>query len=472
MPKKIAVILPLMLGTLMSGIDSSIVNVSLPVMRKEFGVGLNDVEWVITAYMLGFCVFMPVINWLKNRIGFYALYLISLSVFILGSLCCGLSHTLPHLIASRALQAMGGGAIAPTAMAILSDTFPKAERGKVMGWWALGSITGPAMGPTLGGILTHYFGWPSIFLVNLPIGVIAIVLAAVSLRFLKDEPISKPVFDFRGFVFFTGFILLFQYGFVEMGKFGLSSMPLILTVLAAFACLALFIHYSRHNKGSLFNLSIFRHDTFVRTSIITFVRAIALYGGLFLLPFLLQGILHFSEVESGLLILPNSIMMAIFTPLAGNWSDKRGPRHIVIAGLSLVAFSMLLFSQADGPYVWYILLAMAIRGIGMGFLVSTITSTSLNAVLPSETTSASSMYSLLQQLGGSTGIALSGVTHQFLYTFYRAKGMPDLLAEHHAIEDVFIISMFLVLVAIVPALKLPFGSQPQKNNAFNAVAVT
>src|ERR1035438_1423868 len=147
MPKKLAIILPLMLGTLMSGIDSSIVNVSLPVMRVQFNTGLSDIEWVITAYMLGFCVFMPLVNWMKQRIGFYALYLGSLSIFIIGSLCCALSHSLPQLIASRGLQALGGGAIAPTAMAILSTTFPKSQRGNVIGWWALGSITGPAMGP-------------------------------------------------------------------------------------------------------------------------------------------------------------------------------------------------------------------------------------------------------------------------------------------------------------------------------------
>jgi DHA2 family multidrug resistance protein len=205
--------------------------------------------------------------------------------------------------------------------------------------------------------------------------------------------------------------------------------------------------------------------------IITFVRAIALYGGLFLLPFLLQGLLHYSEIQSGLLILPNSIMMAIFTPLAGSWSDKYGPKKIVITGLGLVALSMLLFSQADQPLTWYILIAMSIRGLGMGFLVSPITSTSLNAVLPNETTGASSMYTLIQQLGGSIGIALSGVMHQFLFTFYSSKGYSQGLAEHHAIEDVFIISMFLVLVAILPALGLPFGAQPQKNNAFNAAAV-
>jgi len=471
MPKKFPILFPLMLGTLMSGIDSSIVNVSLPVMRKQFNVGLSDIEWVITVYMLGFCVFMPLVNWMKQRIGFYALYLGSLSLFIIGSLCCALSHSLPQLIASRGLQAFGGGAIAPTAMAILSTTFPKSERGNVMGWWALGSITGPAMGPTLGGILTHYFGWPSIFMVNIPIGIIAIAIAAISLRFLKQQANTKTDFDFRGFIFFSLFILLFQYGFVQMSKKGLSSLPTVLIILSALLSLFIFIRLNRNNDKALFDLQIFRHAIFVQSMIITFIRAIALYGGLFLLPFLLQGLLHYSEIQSGLMILPNSIAMAIMTPMAGTWSDKHGPKRIVVTGICLVALSMMLFSQAENPLTWYILIAMAIRGLGMGCLVSTITSTSLNAVLPSETTSASSMYTLVQQLGGSIGIAVSGVTHQFLYAFYSSKGDTAPLAEHHAIEDVFIISMFLVLLALIPGLMLPSGVQPQKNNAFNAASI-
>lgn len=440
----------------MASIDSSIVNVSLPVMRKQFNCDINDIEWVITAYMLAFCIFMPMVNWLKRKIGYYWLYIISLFVFTAGSLLCGFSDSLNMLISARVLQALGGGALTPTAMAILSDVFPKKELGKVLGWWAISGIVGPALGPTLGGILTEYFGWPSIFMINIPIGIIAISIAAVTLRPLRNEKLDLSArFDLRGFSLFTMFILLFQYSIVEMSKTGLSSLKVILPFCLSFLLLYIFVRISWGKLNALFDLQIFEHRLFVNCMLITLVRSVALYGGLFLLPFLLQGLLHYSEIQSGLLILPNSIMMAILTPLAGSWSDKNGPRKIVFTGILLVALSMLMFSQANAAVTWFIILAMTVRGMGMGLLVSPLTSTSLNSVFPYQNAAASSMYSLMQQLGGSIGIALSGLTHRFLSAFYTTRGNTAAVAEHLAIQDVFIVSMLLVLLALIPSFKLP-----------------
>jgi DHA2 family multidrug resistance protein len=456
MNSRFAIIFPLILGTFMAGIDSSIVNVSLPVMSKQFGVGINAIEWVIMTYMLGFCVFMPLTSWLQERLGFYVLYLVSLGVFTFGSFLCAISGSLDMLIVSRAIQSFGGGAITPTSMAILTVVFPASERGKVMGWWSLGSIAGPAIGPTLGGLLTEYFGWPSIFYINLPIGILTIAISWYSLRFLNKAHRTASKFDSEGFALFTCFVILFQYAITVLSTKGFTSPWVVVPWVISIAALLLFIRLSRSNPNALFNLGIFKHRVYLYCILITAVRSIAVYAGLFLLPFLLQGQLGFTEVQSGLLLLPYSIVMALVTPLAGTLSDKYGPRWLIIPGLIIVTISMLQFSRMNSPDVASIIFAMVVRGVGIGLLVSTITATAMNAVLPNEVTGASSMFSLIQQLSGSVGIAFSGLLQQYIMRYYTGTHQySTAIAHHYAIQDVFLSSAVLVFITIFIAFLLP-----------------
>src|SRR6201996_7271204 len=212
------VLITLMLGTSMAAIDSSIVNVSLPVIRHQFGVDVDEVEWVITAYMISFSLFIPLISWLKSRIGYFYLFIAAVTVFTLGSLLCSLSHSLVMLVIARVIQAGGGGAITPTSLAILSETFPAEKRGSAIGWWGLGNVMGPALGPTLGGVLTHYFGWESVFYVNIPIGIATIIMSYRYLSFLRDRTWTPHNFDIRGFAWFAGFIVCLQYAVSTISK--------------------------------------------------------------------------------------------------------------------------------------------------------------------------------------------------------------------------------------------------------------
>lgn len=464
MKQRFGILFPLILGTFMAGIDSSIVNVSLPTMSTQFGVGLDQIEWVIVAYMLGFCVFMPLTSWLKEQIGFYTLYLISLSIFTVGSLLCAVSHDLGQLIAARAIQSFGGGAITPTAMAILTLVFPVEERGKVMGWWSLGSIAGPAIGPTLGGTLTNLYGWPSIFYINLPIGIITIGIAAYTLRFLKNYTRTPTRFDGAGFGLFTLFIVFFQYSIAVLPDRGFLSVWVWLPLAVSIISLVIFIRRSLSNPGALFNLHIFRHKIYLYCILITSVRSVAIFGGLFLLPFLLQGQLGFSEIASGLLILPFSAVMAFVTPVAGSLSDKFGPRRLIVTGLIIVAISMVQLSFLNSTDLFPIILAMVVRGLGIGLLVSTITSAAMSAVLPGEVTQASSMFSLLQQLSGTIGIAFSGLLQQYIMRYYTdGRGYTSEAAHHYAIQDTFFACAVLVLVTVPIAMQLPhFVKRPGK----------
>lgn len=463
--KKLIILLTLVLCTFMAALDSSIVNVSLPTMRRQFRGQLDDVEWIITAYMLSYCVFMPLTNWLKDTIGLQRLLIWALVLFTLGSLLCSLSVSLPMLIGSRVVQALGGGAIGPSAMSILTITFPGDERGRVMGWWGLGGVLGPAIGPTLGGILTEQFGWPSIFYINVPIGCIAIFLCIRYLKFLK-KPSDRQRPDTVGFIWFTLFIVLLQYSLSQLSNRSMTEPQFWIPAITAIVSLCAFVAHVQKKAYPLLDLSLFSNTAFTNCILVTLVRAVALFGGSFLMPFLLQGLLGFSEIQSGLLMLPNSALMAILMPFAGGYSDKYGARYISVAGLFIVSLSMLMYSRlSTGDGVLIIVLTMVCRGIGMGLLISPLNAATIGSVPHQKVTMASSIFNLTMQLGGSIGVALLTIVHQHMYRHYVSIGNEVLVAEHLALRDGFWAAAMLLILALIPAMKIPLKAVSDKKEA-------
>lgn len=446
----------MVLGTTMAGLDSSIVNISLPVMRRQFGCSIDDIEWVITIYMLSFSILMPLTNWFKSKLGFFNLYIAAISIFTIGSLFCSLSATLPQLLTARVIQALGGGMLAPTSMAIVAYTYPARVRGTVLGWWGLGNLMGPALGPTLGGILTQHFGWPSIFYINVPIGIITILLSFKYLGFLRIQRFGELIFDLRGFISLTIFLVSLQYGIARAERAGWHSPEIWITLLAAVVALICFLRFEANRKDPLIDLSLFKNLSFVSCISVTISRAAALYGGLFLLPFLLQGQMNYSESASGLLILPNSLLMAVLMPFAGRWSDKQGSRNISMAGLLLLAVSMWFFSILDaGSPISLIITAMAIRGVGMGLLIAPLNAATISAVRPGEVTMASSVSSLMQQVGGALGIAVLAIITQSTLQENLDKGIEQSRAMHLSLQTGFRISLIILLVTLIPAWFMP-----------------
>ncbi|MBV8255899.1 MAG: DHA2 family efflux MFS transporter permease subunit [Chitinophaga sp.] len=444
------------MGTIMAGIDSSIVNISLPVMSRQFNCTLDEIEWVITVYMLSFSVLMPLTNWLKNRIGFFNLYLGAIIIFTIGSLLCALSDNLPSLLAARILQALGGGAMAPTSMAIISYIFPSRVRGTILGWWGLGNLVGPAIGPTLGGILTEKFGWPSIFYINLPIGILTVYMAFKYLGILRKQPRVKLPFDLAGFSMLTIFLVCLQYGIAKAERVGITSPQILFTLAIAFIALIAFIIVDRRVKTPIMDLELFSNYSFVSCILVTISRAAALFGGLFLMPFLLQEQMGYSEGMSGLLILPNSVFMAVLMPFAGKWSDKHGSREISLAGILLLALSMFLFAGLDkGSGINSVIITMTIRGLGMGLLLAPLNAATLSAVRPAEVTMASSISTLMQQVGGALGIAMLAIITQDTYNKHILEGLPNMQAHHFALKQGFHISMVILLITLIPAWFMP-----------------
>lgn len=451
----------------MAALDTSIVNVSLPVIKGQFRSQINQVEWVVTAYMISYCVFIPLVNWLKKRIGYFHLYLISVSIFTTGSLLCGLSHGLVTLVGARVFQALGGGAITPTSLAVLSETFPKEKRGTAVGWWGMGNSMGPAIGPPLGGVLTHYFGWQSIFFINIPIGILTVILSLKYLKFLKGQPKSKDPLDAAGYLWFILFIFGIQYGVSLFPGHRIVYPPFLVAATVALLSFFFYLHSSRKEKP-LMDLTVFRSRDFMYSAIVTVFRAIAQFAGIFFLPFLLMGLMGYKELQAGLLLLPNALAMLAARPYSGRRSDEGHIRNLCLAGIILLAISFFFFSRLNkGDSIWLIVLPMLLRGFGVGLLSAPISTSLLNSARTDQAPTATSMNSFLMQIGGSLGIAVSGVIHDVLHAHYLQKHYPDLLSEHYALQDGFLVAACICLIAVWPALKLPNSIRPSNTGNTN-----
>jgi DHA2 family multidrug resistance protein len=487
-----------MIGTMMATLDTSIVNVSIPRIMSDFGVNVDDIEWVLTGYMISFASLMPLTAWIRDRIGYKTLYLSSLFVFTAGSLLCGLSPNLASLIVSRVIQALGGGAIMPTGMAMITEVFPPEDRGKAMGIWGVGVIVGPAIGPTLGGYLTETLGWRSIFLVNLPIGIIGFLLAMRLL--IKDRPhksLHRP-FDVFGFVFLTLFLVAFLLALSKGEREGWTSVYITTCFILSVVGLVGFFVVETQIPDGIIDIRLFRFPIFSLCSFMIVVRSLALFGGIFLLPIFLQQILGYDEIQTGLMLMPTAIIIGILMPLAGRLSDQIGARVPTIIGVIFTALFMFMYRNLSLVMsVWDIVEPLLVRGIGQAFIMAPIMATALNAIPQRKAGMGSSMLNILMQVGGSTGIAIFGtvltnritfhtdvigstvrsgtpVFQEVLKGFYfRAHdlGYPSALAQKVAgmmtgqylrsygtvqsYQDAFIVGAVVVILSIIPAFFLP-----------------
>ncbi len=409
-PYKWEVLGVVMIGTLMAALDQSIVNVSLPDIMADFGSPVTDIEWVVTGYMLAFATLMPLTAWLREHIGYKRLFVISLFVFTLGSLLCAMAWNLPSLVAARVIQALGGGAITPTGMAMIAEVFEPAERGKAIGYWGVGVIVGPSFGPTLGGYLTNQFGWRSIFTVNLPVGILAVLMALALLR--EDKPSEhsfKHPFDLWGFLFLSTFLVTFLLALSQGEEKGWSSGYIYTCWALAFTGFVGFTVVESLTPHGILDIRLLKSPVYAACMLVISARSLALFGGVFLLPLFLQQIMGFNEIDSGLILLPGSLMIAIFMPLAGKLSDKIGPLWPSLVGLLGIAYFMYTYRTLDiNTSIWDVIEPTLIRGVAIALLITPVMVTALNCIPKEKAGMASAMMNLTQQVAGSVGIGLLG----------------------------------------------------------------
>ncbi|HLN56745.1 MAG TPA: DHA2 family efflux MFS transporter permease subunit [Bacteroidales bacterium] len=399
----------IMIGTFMAVLDATIVNVGLPKIMASFGVGLDKIEWVITAYMLAMAVMLPTSGWMADRFGYKKIYFTGLFLFTFGSMLCGISRDEDMLIVSRVIQGLGAGTIQPLGMAIITREFPVHQRGVALGFWAIAAAASVSFGPLIGGFLIDRFSWPLIFDVNIPVGLIAMLFTIIIQREYKSHKIRK--FDLVGFISVTIFLPLTLYvlseGNAATNSQGWHSPQILAFAAIALIALAVFLTTEFVVKEPLLDLRLLRSHNFGMSNIILLIFSIGMFGSTFLLPVYLQNSLGYSAFQAGSVFLPVGIIQGIVAPISGRISDRINAKIPILLGVILLAFSFFLNSKMS----WMtelpaIMVSLYIRGIGMGLIFTALSTISLLDIPREKMAQASAISNSIRQLGGSLGVAI------------------------------------------------------------------
>ena len=415
LPYKWIVAFTVIFGIFMSILDSTIVNIAIPHLQSAFGVSLNAVQWVLTAYTLAQGVATPLTAYLAARMGTKRLYLFALTTFTLFSALCGLAWSLPALIFFRVLQAAGGAFLGPISITLLYSEFPPEERGMAMGVLGIPILVAPALGPTLGGYLITYAGWQLIFYINVPIGIVAIFLAT---RFLREiQPGGQARLDWLGFLLSALGLASILYAFSDAGTDGWGSTTVLTFLIGGVLLLCLFVYVEldtiSQGRQPLLNLSLFTDRAFTPSVIASVFVTFILFGGLFLLPLYLQILRGLSAFQAGLFLLPQALASMVVVLVGGRLTDKFGTRPIVIPGLLFMAIPLwgLMNLNQTTPYGWFQIL-LILRGGEIGLVFQPLMRAALVTIPKKQLSQASSMITVIRFIAGSLIVAVLGTVVQ------------------------------------------------------------
>ncbi|HZR39290.1 MAG TPA: DHA2 family efflux MFS transporter permease subunit [Ktedonobacteraceae bacterium] len=396
-------------GVFMAILDSTIVNIAIPRLQTAFGADLHSVQWVLTGYLLAQAVGTPVVAFFSDRLGIKRFYIISLAAFTIGSALCGLSWSLPTLIFFRILQGLGGAALFPLSMTLIFREFPPQERGSAMGLFGVPALLAPALGPTLGGYIVTYAGWPLIFFINVPIGIVAVTLSMIFLREFSDNTHSS--FDLLGFIFSAVGLGTLLYGLSNASTDGWGSVTVLgfmgIGILALFVFVVVELMIVNRGGQPLLDLRVFANRSFLTSTIASVLVVFALYGGLFLLPVYLQALRGQSAFQAGLILLPQALASMLATVVSGRLVDRIGVRAIVIPGLLVLAFAnwQLSFLTINSSYSW-LQLILVLRGFALGLTMQPLMVSAMAEIRPQLLAQASSMSTAVRFVASSLGIAI------------------------------------------------------------------
>jgi DHA2 family multidrug resistance protein len=396
-------------GTIMAVLDASIVNVALPDMSGSLGASTTEITWVIAGYMLANVVIMPIIALLSERFGRKNFYIANIILFTGASMLCGMARSLPLMVAFRVLQGVGGGVLMTVSQAILRETFPPEEQGLAMGIYGMGVVVAPAVGPTLGGWLTDTYSWPWIFFINVPIGILCVILVG---RFVHDPPYlvrQRGAIDWPGLALMTVGLGSLQL-VLEQGaeKDWFASAWIAGLAVTALIGLALFIWRELRTNPPAVDLRLLKNVPFSSATFLGGILGMGLYGSLFILPLFLQRLLGYSAMESGLALAPRSITMAVVMPLSGFLYNRIGPRILVASGLLVSALSFYEFTHLSlATSAGSILIPQIWQGVGFGLIFVALSTAALTNLPRERVTAGAGLYNVVRQVFGSVGIAIA-----------------------------------------------------------------
>ncbi len=398
-----------MLGTLMEVVDTSVANVSLPHMQGTFSAGVDEITWVITSYLVANAVILPITGWLSRRFGRKRFYLACLTLFTLASLGSGAAPNIAFLIVMRVIQGLAGGGMVPMSQAILLESFPPEEHGKAMALFGVGVVFGPIIGPTLGGYITDTITWRWVFYINLPVGLLGIVLG---LLFISDPPYlirPKGKVDWLSFLF-----ILVGLGSLEVmlnrgQRYDWFSSAFIRTfAVMAVLGIALFIWRSLTAENPLVDLSLFRDKAFSSGTFLMFLLGFGLFGSFTMLPLFAQKMVGYTATWAGLVLSPGGIASLFAMALVGNLIGRVDTRLLVLVGAIFNIGSLWMLQHLSLNVDFnYLMVSRLLQGFGLGFLFVPITTAAFARLSPEKTGQGTGLFNLLRNEGGSVGIALS-----------------------------------------------------------------
>lgn len=394
-------------GVFMATVDGSIVNIALKTIQDSFGADLGDIEWIVLGYLLVITCLLPSMGRLGDMIGKRRIYIAGFVVFTISSALCGLAWDVWSLVGFRVLQGVGAAMLQGVSAALLVAAFPPTERGQALGYIGTTVAVGVSTGPILGGFLLQWAGWPSIFYVNVPIGIAAVLLAQRALP--DDTQRSTQRFDIPGALMLGGALLFFLLGMTEGQHIGFLEPLVIGLIVASIVGMGLFIWWERRVQAPMIDLSIFSNLMFSLSLAATFASFLSLSFNFLLLPFFLQSVLGFDPQRTGITLIASSIIISLVAPTSGRLSDQFGPRWLAVIGLSIAGCGLLLLSMlTPQSNQWDVIWRLLLIGLGFGLFQSPNNSAIMGAAPRSAMGVAGSLLAVMRTLGQTTGIALAG----------------------------------------------------------------
>lgn len=496
------------LGAIMSILDMTVVNVALRTFQSVFATGgealaYSTVAWTVTGYTLALATVIPLSGWAADRFGTKRLYMLAIALFTIGSLLCATASSITMLIVYRVLQGLGGGMLMPLGMTIMTRAAGPKRMGRLMAVLGVPMLLGPIFGPILGGWLIDHFSWHWIFLINLPIGILALVYSQFALP--KDAPTPSERFDLVGMLLMSPGLALFLYGVSSIPGAGtIAAAKVLVPGLIGLALMTAFVFYSFKPEHPLLDLRLFRYRNLTLAAITMFIFAMSFFGGLLLVPQFLQQVQGETPLQAGWLTAPQGLGAMLTMPIAGALADRFPIGRIIPVGLALIIGSMFVITRikADSSHWGFLIPLMFVMGLGMGSVMMPLNTSAMKALSNAEVARGSTLLNIANQIASSIGVAVLSVvlTNQFNNRPLIAQGgeflqgaqqahdpnalkalagrlplVGDFLAHHgggtaagvqalagrvsqlaaEAFSHTFLVAALMVTTALIPALMLP-----------------
>ena len=458
------VVVNVLLGTLTVSLNNSSLNPALPAFMSAFDIGPLMATWIVAAFMVSMGMTMPLTSFLSQRVGRKRLYLWGVALFICGSLLGAMATSITLVIAARVVQGIASGLMIPLSLAIIFSVYAKGERGRVTGLWGAAVMLAPALGPLCGSLMLEWFSWRSLFLMNVPIGLLALILGIGVLPVCADTE-DKP-FDLAGYLLIATGIGLLMIAVGRLHHAQALVDPLnIGMLLAASLCLVAFVRLELRRSAPLLNLRIFALRGYRLSVIIAVVQSVGMFECLVLLPLLVQMVLGYSAIWTGLSLLCTALFASLFGHIGGKLLDRHGPRGVVFCGLLLTGAATLAMGMlgADAT-IGMVFFLMMVRGAGLGLSYIPVTTAGLNALPEAMVTQGAAMNNISRRLVSSLAIVIASLWLEFRMAAEVAGGTHQ-AGTLAAINEVFMGTGILILLALPCAWRFPVRASDEPAEA-------